>query len=64
MIEEVDGETEIIIETGIWVFKRKTTYRTNGNIVTDFFNWVKLPNKTVVPDSLSYQLDSWKKTGI
>lgn len=62
-IRELDGYTEVDVETGFWIFKRVTTYRTNGNIAGDYFRWLKLPNKTIVPYPLSFQLDAWKRVG-
>lgn len=63
-IEEVNGETEITVETGKWIFKKETIYRTAGNSVADYFNWVKMPEKQIVPDRMSFQLDTWKKLGM
>ena len=56
-IEEVNGQTEITVETGRGVFKQETIYRTTERI---YFTWIKLPNKTIVPDTMSLQLDSWR----
>ena len=63
-ITEVGGETEIEVETGRWIFKHVTTFRATERIVGDYFTWVKMPNRTMTPDWLSFQLDSWKKSGI
>ena len=30
-------------------------------IAGDFFCWLELPDKTIVPDHLSFQLDAWNK---
>ena len=65
-MKEVDGHTEIKVETGFWIFKRVTTYRTNGVRVGvgGYFRWLKLPNKTLVHDALSFRLDAWKRSGV
>jgi hypothetical protein len=53
------GKTILTIEQGI--FKTKIKYMATSRIAGQFFTWVKLPNKTLVPDKLSFQLDEWKK---
>jgi hypothetical protein len=63
-ITEVNGQTEIQVETGAWIFKHVTTYRTSGKIAGDYYRWVKLPDKMIVHDVMSFQLDSWKRMGI
>ena len=59
-IEEVNGQTEITVETGCWIFKQETIYRTVSRIAGNFYQWVKLPNKTIVTDAMNFQLDSWR----
>ena len=75
-ITEVGGETEIEVETGRWIFKRVTTYRTAERRVGDFFrfhSWEKTPKThlwcclfglAIISDEMLLQLDSWKKSGI
>ena len=53
------GRTIITVES--FLFKKKTDYLAREEIVTEFYDWVKLPHKTIVPDSISFQLDAWKK---
>ena len=62
-IEEVNNQTEITVETGKWKFIKVSTYRTNGRIAGEFYNWLKLPENTIVADKMSFQLDVWKKIG-
>lgn len=60
-IEQVDGETEITVESGTWIFKKITVYRTIGCYVGEFFKWVEMPDKIMVGGTLAFQLDTWKK---
>lgn len=37
----------------------KRTFIANKEFPKGYWNWVELPNKTIVNDSLSFQLDKW-----
>lgn len=63
-IKQIGKSTEITVESGPWIFKKKTTFTTSGEPIGDFYDWLKLPNKTLVPDVMSFQLDAWKMEGI
>ena len=66
-IENINKERpEIYIETETqrkflwWNLKPIIrTFMTNRKIAGRFYSWVELPNKTIVPDGLSFQLDEW-----
>lgn len=36
-----------------------TRYQATERIAGKFYTWIKLPDKTIVPDHLSFQLDEW-----
>jgi len=61
---KVDEEkrTILVVQSG-YIFKKKTEYLAASRLVTDFYQWVKLPNKTMINDIMSFQLDLWKKEG-
>lgn len=56
-----NGYIQITVEkTSLFgLIKTKTIYTSNRVIVGNFRNWIKEPNKTLVPDWLSFQLDEW-----
>ena len=59
-VEIFDSAPPIItVETGFWIFKRISKFQSAGRLVADYHKWVKLPNRTIVGDGLSFQLDSW-----
>jgi len=39
--------------------KKRTKYSSNEIIVAKYRKWLKEPNKTLVPDMMSFQLDAW-----
>jgi hypothetical protein len=58
-----DGRIYIITETDKWfgLVKKQRTFSSGRQIVGDFYRWVEEPDKTIVPDSLSFQLDEWNR---
>jgi len=58
---KIDGDRKTILVVEHGIFKTRTEYLAKEKIIEDFYTWVKLPNKTIVPDRLSFQLDEWKK---
>ncbi len=59
-----DGQSEITVERGWWIFKKTTRYKAVEKQTESFSLWVKLPHKTRIGDAMSFQLDAWKKHGI
>lgn len=39
--------------------KKQTKYSSNKIIAGNFRSWLKEPNKLLVPDRMSFQLDAW-----
>lgn len=35
-----------------------------SHVAGKFYSWVEMPDNSLVPDSLSFQLDTWKEIGI
>lgn len=62
-IEEIGEQTEITVETGRWIFKRETKYKTTRRIAGEYYQWVQRPDNIKVPDGFSFQLDEWKRIG-
>jgi hypothetical protein len=64
-INKSDSEATIETETdrsflGIIKLKpKKRIFFTDRRIVGDFWEWLELPDKTLVEDRLSFQLDVW-----
>lgn len=70
-LEEAEGRTIITLSNQkmfLGIFPLPATYDTRymavEEIVKDYWTWLELPSMTIVPDSLSFQLDAWKKYGI
>lgn len=42
----------------------KRTFIANKEYAKGYWNWVELPNKIIVDDTLSFQLDRWLKFDI
>lgn len=56
------GRNPIVIVERKFLWMRKVTrYQASGRIAGDFYKWVKLPDRTIVPDVMSFQLDEWLK---
>ena len=51
----------ITVDSSFLFFKKQTKYLAVEKYVTEFYKWVKLPNKILVGDTLAYQLDTWLK---
>lgn len=49
---------------GIKLKPVKRTFIANKEYPEGYWNWVEMPNKTIVPDRLSFQLDEWLKFDI
>ena len=58
-----NGHIQITVEESslFGLIKSKITFTSNRIIAGKFRNWVKEPNKTIVSDSLSFQLDEWNE---
>jgi hypothetical protein len=79
-IETVDGKTIITTEEvvekekTIWRLFRKPVivpavvkhcrYMAADRIAGNFWRWLELPDKKLVGDSKSFQLDAWREHGI
>ena len=71
-MRNIDGNTIITIEmrrtTGVLCWKKETVetrrFKAVACIADDYWRWLELPDMRLVPDSLSFQLDAWKKHGI
>ena len=58
-----NGHIQITVEESslFGLIKTKTTFTSNRIITGKFRNWLKEPNKLIVPDHLSFQLDEWNE---
>jgi hypothetical protein len=66
-IETENGKTVITTETPRWLWflkPRVQRFVAARRIVGDFWEWLELPDKRLVTDQSSYQLDAWKREGL
>lgn len=49
---------------GIKLKPIKRTFIANKEYTEGYWNWVEMPNKIIVSDKLSFQLDEWLKFDI
>lgn len=56
-----DGTVKITVETSslFGLIKRHTVYSSDEIIAGIYRTWLKEPNKTLVGDYMSFQLDHW-----
>lgn len=60
--EEQDGKTVLVVESKLFfIFPRVRKFIAEREIAGEYFSWLELPEKTLVPDHLSFQLDAWKR---
>lgn len=57
--DEKDRPILITEQTWFWFWKVKREFLAQDHYVSKYYQWVELPNKTIVGDRLSFQLDSW-----
>jgi len=67
--EVIDGKTVITTEytETRWLFFKRTATRkfvAVDRMVGEYWTWLELPDYSLVPDRLSFQLNEWKKHGI
>lgn len=56
----IETETDITF-LGVVIYTVKRTFIANEEYPKGYWNWVELPNKNMVRDRLSFQLDEWLK---
>lgn len=62
--ETLENGTIIITTEESYLFgliKKQIKYSSNEIIVGNFRSWLREPNKLIVPDQISFQLDEWCK---
>lgn len=59
-----NGHIQITVEESSFfgLIKKKTTFTSDRIIIGKFRNWLKEPNKMIVSNRLSFQLDEWNIT--
>ena len=65
MIERtvVDNHTFITMEQSFLFFwKRERKFVADKEWPSGYWNWLEMPNLTLVPSTLSFQLDAWNRT--
>ena len=57
--EVIDGKAVITTSARFLFWHKITQYEAHKSITASFSQWVKLPNRDMVPDMVSFQLDIW-----
>ena len=47
--------TEVTVETGFWLFKKRTTYRSKGEC-----QWIEVPREKLAPVVLTTELEHFR----
>jgi hypothetical protein len=58
-IEIADGKITITVETKIFFWKKETRYLSAEKMYSGYWNWLQLPDKNIVPDLMTHQLNAW-----
>jgi hypothetical protein len=59
--ETLDGKTVIVTSTR-GLFRREIRrFEEQRKLTPSFSEWLELPNRKLVPDRLSFQLDAWNR---
>ena len=61
--EIIDGKTVITTSKKFLFWYAITQYEAQKESPKGYWEWLKLPNKDLVPDFISFQLDAWNKYG-
>jgi len=59
--EVINGKSVITTSKRFLFWHKITQYEAHRKITGRYFQWVKLPNREIVPDVLSFQLDTWNE---
>jgi hypothetical protein len=61
----IGGKAVITTEESKFVFwKTQTKYVAQREITKGYYTWLELPNLTLVPSRLSFQLDAWNRMAL
>jgi hypothetical protein len=55
------GRTVLVCDDRVLFLKRERRFVAQSEIVSGYWRWLELPNKSMVPDTLSFQLDTWNR---
>ena len=59
-INKDEGQFEIVVaRVYLFFIKTKSTYIATRSSGGPFYLWAEMPNKIIVSDPLSFQLDAW-----
>ncbi len=60
--EELDSKPVLVTETKRFLLKPKIRkFIAQSQLVKGYWEWLELPNKYIVYDNLSFQLDAWMR---
>lgn len=60
--ETIDGKTVITTSQSFFIYWNKIRmFEAQREWPSGYWDWLELPNRTIVPDALSFQLDAWNR---
>ena len=59
--EVIDGKTVVTTSTRFLFWHIITQYEAQERICHGYWTWLKLPNRDIVSDFQSFQLDAWNR---
>ena len=57
----IGGKSVITTESKFLWWKTQTKFIAQREFPKGYWTWLELPNLTIVPDNLSFQLDKWNR---
>lgn len=59
--EVINDKTVITVETRGLLGRKQRSFEAQREIPKGYWDWLELPNRKLVPDGLSFQLDAWNR---
>lgn len=59
--EVIDGKTVITTEYKILFWKIQRRFEAQRERPKGYWDWLELPDRRIITDALSFQLDAWNK---
>ena len=56
-----NGRDILVCEDRVLFWRRERRFVAQSEYPRGYWAWLELPNKRIVPDILSFQLDAWNK---
>ena len=59
--EVIGKEILIVTETKVLFWKKIRKFKSQGKYLPDYWKWVEMPDRLLVGDRISFQLDVWAR---